>query len=270
MAVSRVIDKESSQLDRLRRIIECLRGENGCPWDQKQTPRSMTVYLVEEVYELIAAINEDEPAHVSEELGDVLFQLFFIASIYQESARFDLEKAAEISADKMVRRHPHVFGEKTAESVEVVKKRWHQIKKQEKAQAEDTETSLMDSVPRGLPALLRAYRVTSRAAKVGFDWDNESQVMDKAKEEMAELADAMSLGDKGRMAEEIGDVFFTFVNLARFLRIHPETALADTISRFESRFRYMEERLAGQQTTVEDADFETLDALWQKAKQNTP
>ncbi len=269
MAVSRVIDKESSQIDRLRRIIECLRGENGCPWDQKQTARSMTVYLVEEVYELIAAINEDDPAHVCEELGDVLFQLFFIASIYQKSGWFDLEKAAEISADKMVRRHPHVFGEKTAESEEAVKKRWHQIKKQEQPQAEEKKVSLMDSVPRGLPALLRAYRVTSRASRVGFDWENEDQVMDKAKEEMAELADAMGLGDTGRMSDEIGDVFFTFVNLARFLRIHPETALADAIGRFESRFRYMEKHLAGQQSTVEDADFETLDALWERAKRNT-
>jgi len=261
---SRQISRDSSAVDRLASVIERLRGDNGCPWDRKQTPRSMTVYLVEEVYELIDAIEEKDPGKVCEELGDVLFQLMFIASIYQSRGDFNLADVADISTEKMIRRHPHVFGDKQADTVEDVKKRWHKIKLQEKKDEEPVST--MDTVPRGMPAMLRAYRLTTRAARVGFDWKDVAGVMDKVKEETAELESAISAADDGKMKEELGDLFFTYVNLARFLKIHPEVALTEAVHKFVKRFKYMESVLAREHKTVEQADFDTLDALWEEAK----
>ncbi len=250
---------------RLSDIIARLRGENGCPWDKKQMPRSMTVYLAEEMYELIDAIYADAAESVCEELGDVLFQLLFVAAVYGERGLFDIEAAAQTAAEKMIRRHPHVFGDKTARNEAEVKARWHRIKQEEKNRA--APQSLLDSVPRNLPALLRAYRITSRAAKAGFDWSEKSDVMAKAEEEMAELAAAMAEHDETAVAEEMGDLLFTFVNLSRFLRVHPETALAGAVAKFEARFRHMEDVLAGQGKTVEETDMATLDKLWEAAKQ---
>jgi tetrapyrrole methylase family protein/MazG family protein len=223
------------------------------------------IYLVEEVYELIDAIEENDPAKVCEELGDVLFQVLFIADIYQSEDAFNLADAANISADKMIRRHPHVFGDKEAKTVEDVKRRWHQIKLQEKEGKEPVST--MDTVPRGMPALLRAYRLTTRAARVGFDWKDVAGVLDKVKEEVAELESAISTADSDKVKEEFGDVFFTFVNLARFLKIHPEIALTEAVNKFVARFKYMEETLARDNRTVEGTDMEILDALWEKAKE---
>ncbi len=260
----RLADTES-QIERLSKIIASLRGENGCPWDRQQTPRSITVYLVEEVYELIEAIHDDEAGAVREELGDVLFQLLFVADVYRERGLFDMEAAARTAADKMIRRHPHVFGDKQAISVDEVKDRWHLIKQQEKEGA--ASGSVLDSVPRHLPALLRAYRVSSRAAKAGFDWQQKFDVMAKAEEELAELAAAVTDDDQAGISEELGDLFFTFVNLARFLRVHPETALTSAIAKFEARFRCLEESLAKQGKTIAETDFNSLDALWEAAKQ---
>ncbi len=266
MEKSAEIGGRPTAVDRLLAVIDRLRGEDGCPWDRKQTPRSMTVYLVEEVYELIDAIENGIPADVCEELGDVLFQVLFIAAIYRERGDFTLDDVADIAVDKMVRRHPHVFGDKPAETVEDVKRRWHQIKLKEKEGK--TAVSTMDSVPRGLPALLRAYRLTSRAARVGFDWPDVAGVMDKLKEETAELEAAVSTADSERMTEEFGDIFFTFVNLARFLKIHPEVALTDAVNKFVRRFKYMESELAKKEKTVEKTDFDTLDTLWEEAKES--
>jgi tetrapyrrole methylase family protein / MazG family protein len=254
-----------SAVERLATIIGRLRGENGCPWDREQTPGSIMIYMVEEVYELIDAIEEGDPAKVCEELGDVLFQVLFIADIYQSREDFDLADAANISAEKMIRRHPHVFGDKEARTVEDVKRRWHKIKLQEKQGKEPVST--MDTVPRGLPALLRAYRLTTRAARVGFDWPDVAGVMDKMKEEVAELEAAVSSADADRTRAEFGDIFFTFVNLARFLKVHPETALTESVNKFVARFKYMEEALAKESRTVEGTDMKTLDILWEKAKE---
>lgn len=254
-----------SQMERLVRIIDTLRGDRGCPWDREQTPRSMTVYLIEELHELVDAIMEEDPAKVCEELGDLLFHILFLESIFRGRGDFDLEDVARISADKMVRRHPHVFGDKEAKTVEDVKNRWHRIKQREKAAAGEKK-SLMDSVPRGLPTLVRAYRITERASRVGFDWPDTAGVMAKIKEEFSELEAAMAENDKAHVAEEMGDLLFSFVNLARFLRVHPETALADTVKKFEKRFIYIEDHLAMQNRRMEDATLEEMDALWNKAK----
>ena len=261
------MNESTGAVDRLASIIEKLRGDDGCPWDRKQTPRSIMVYMVEEVYELIDAIEEGDPGKICEELGDVLFQVLFIAAIYQSRGDFTLADAAGLSAEKMIRRHPHVFGDKRADTVEDVKRRWHQIKLQEKAGKEPVST--MDSVPRGMPALLRAYRLTSRAARVGFDWKDATGVLDKIKEETAELESALDQADPDRIRGEFGDVFFTFVNLARFLNIHPEVALTEAVNKFVKRFKYMETVLAEEHKTVEGTDFDTLDSLWEAAKEAT-
>jgi len=251
-------------IERLASIIDRLRGENGCPWDRKQTPRSMTVYLVEEVYELIDAIEEGDAAKVCEELGDVLFQVLFIAAIYQSGGEFTLADAADVSAEKMIRRHPHVFGDQEAKTVEDVKKRWHLIKLQEKEG--QAPVSTMDTVPRGMPALLRAYRLTTRAARVGFDWKDTAGVMDKVREEVGELEAAIAGGDPDQTTEEFGDLFFTFVNLARFLKVHPEIALTQAVNKFVARFKFMETALAREEKTVEGTDADTLETLWEAAK----
>ena len=257
-------DRET-QMERLARIVDTLRGDRGCPWDREQTPRSMTVYLVEEVHELVDAIMEADPAKICEELGDLLFHILFLESIFRGRGDFDLQDVARISAEKMIRRHPHVFGDKEAKTVEDVKNRWHRIKQREKAAAGEKK-SLMDSVPRNLPTLVRAYRITERASRVGFDWPDTAGVMDKIKEEFAELEAAMAENDKAHVTEEVGDLLFSFVNLARFLRVHPETALADTVKKFEKRFVYIEEQLAGQNRCLEEATLEEMDALWEQAK----
>lgn len=265
MKETQPVSDEPSAVDRLASVIERLRGDNGCPWDREQTPRSIMIYLVEEVYELIDAIEDGEPGKVCEELGDVLFQVLFIADIYQSRGAFTLADAANISADKMIRRHPHVFGDQEARTVEDVKRRWHQIKLQEKEGKAPVST--MDTVPRGLPAMLRAYRLTTRAARVGFDWRDTAGVLDKVKEEVAELEAAISTADSDKVKEEFGDVFFTFVNLARFLKIHPEIALTEAVNKFVARFKYMEEMLARDNRTVEGTDMEILDVLWEEAKE---
>ena len=257
-------DPDNDQLQRLTQIIAQLRGENGCPWDKKQTPQSMIIYLIEEVYELIDALRNEDTRLICEELGDVLFHLLFISAIYNERAAFDLNDVARHEADKMVRRHPHVFGDKTAETVADIKKQWHSIKKEEKGK--NVSSSILDSVPKSVPPLVRAYRLTERAARVGFDWENIAGVMTKAKEELAELEGAMAAENPEKISEEFGDLLFSLVNLGRFLKVHPETALADTIKKFETRFRFIEEGLAKEDLTVEDASLEQMDALWEAAK----
>ncbi|MDY6906277.1 MAG: nucleoside triphosphate pyrophosphohydrolase [Thermodesulfobacteriota bacterium] len=264
MAITAETGTQFTQLERLTHIIETLRSENGCPWDRKQTPRSMIIYLIEEMYELADAIELADDSETCEELGDVLFHILFIANIFKEKDMFDIEDVAGVVADKMVRRHPHVFGDKTVKSVDDVKNRWHKIKKTEKNG--NNKKSVMDSVPRGVPALIRAYRLTERAARVGFDWPDLAGVMDKVKEEFAELDAAIAAGDSTATADELGDVIFSMVNLARFLKVHPDTALCDAVAKFEDRFRYMEKTLAKSGQTVEDVGLETLDALWNESK----
>lgn len=264
MGITEESCNRAEQTNRLMHIIDTLRGENGCPWDRKQTPRSMIIYLIEEMYELVDAIEQDNDGAICEELGDVFFHILFIASIFSEKGLFNMEDVAGTVADKMVRRHPHVFGDKVANSVDDVKNRWHRIKKKEKKG--NGPSSVMDSVPRGIPALIRAYRLTERASRVGFDWPDLAGVMDKVREEFAELDGAIHAEDRTAVADELGDVLFSMVNLARFLKVHPDTALSDAVAKFETRFRSMEKSLAKTGRTVEDVDLETLDTLWEEAK----
>lgn len=250
------------QINRLIRLIETLRGENGCPWDKKQTPESMAVYLIEETYELVDAIRSGSGRAVREELGDVLFHLLFLAHLYTETGLFDLQSAAAGIVQKMIRRHPHVFGDREAGSIPDIRKQWREIKKTEK----DSKNSILDGVPAGLPALMRAYRISERAGGAGFDWDDVHGVMEKAEEEWGEFKEAVHKKDKGEITMELGDILFTLVNVARLARVHPETALAASTQKFCERFQHMEKQLATHGASVESVPREELERQWNEAK----
>ena len=256
-------------IDSVLNLIETLRGEAGCPWDRKQTPLSLAVYLVEEIFELFDAIEAGDPDAVCEELGDVLFHILFISTLYQGMGHFDIQKVAAVNTAKMIRRHPHVFGNDKVESAEEVKRRWHKIKMKEKNHV--SKGSILDSVPKKLPALMRAYRISERVAKIGFDWDNISGVLKKVEEEWAELTSALkedgrSEGRSNRISLEFGDLLFTLVNVARFAGIHPETALAGSIHKFERRFKHMEEIALQNQRHLDALSQDELEKLWEAAK----
>ncbi len=258
------INNKAAKLKGLIELIETLRGENGCPWDKTQTARTMAIYLLEEVYELADAIETENPDEICEELGDVLFHIFFIARLFEEKGAFDIGDVAGLNKEKMVRRHPHVFGSESAENAGEVRKRWHAIKKNEKSHMR--HKSVLDSVPGGLPALMRAYRISERAARTGFDWDNIEGVLQKAEEEWAEFQRALDKKDKADISIEFGDVLFTLVNVARFAAIHPETALKDSMKKFEIRFRNMEKTVAESGSTLDSASRNELDMLWEEVK----
>jgi tetrapyrrole methylase family protein/MazG family protein len=251
-------------------LIETLRGESGCPWDKAQTPTSLTVYLVEELYELIDAIESENPLDVCEELGDVLFHILFIAHLYREKGHFDIKDVAAVTCEKMIRRHPHVFGGDKITGVEAVREQWHNIKREEKKRA--FKASILDSVPTKLPALMRAYRISERAAKTGFDWNDMAGVFGKVEEEWDELKTVLAKGardgeDQEQAALEFGDVLFTLVNVARFAHIHPETALSSSIAKFVTRFKYMEKIVSENHQNLESVSHEEMQKLWEEAKQ---
>lgn len=250
-------------------LIEKLRGEDGCPWDKQQTPTTLVLYLIEEMYELVDAIESGKPADVCEELGDVLFHILFITILFREMGHFDIKDVADFNTAKMIRRHPHVFGDNKVSGTDEVRAQWHKIKMQEKNQA--PETSILDSVPVGLPALMRAYRISERAAKTGFDWEDTAGVIQKVEEEWHELKSALKKGEAEKARKqaslEFGDVLFTLVNVARFARIHPETALTGSIGKFEKRFRYMEKKISEKSRDLESFSPEELEKLWEEAKQ---
>lgn len=258
-----------NNLEKLIKLVEALRGENGCPWDQKQTPKTMAVYLTEEVCELAVAIESGNPDEICEELGDVFFHIFFIARIFQEKGLFDIQDVAHAITEKMIRRHPHIFGNDAAvDSADEVRQRWHNIKMKEKNNV--LKTSVLDSVPASLPALLRAYRISERAGRTGFDWDDISGVMQKAEEEWAELKYELEKKqdpeNQNKAALEFGDVLFTLVNIGRFARIHPETALTASIKKFENRFKYMEKVILKSGRDIYAVSQDEMERLWEEAK----
>ena len=250
-----------------------MRAPEGCPWDRKQTPPSLANYLIEEVHELAEAIAAGNPEAVCEELGDVLFQVLFLVEMYRETDTFDLAAIVERNIEKMVRRHPHVFGDRRDMSTDEIRANWHAIKKKEKQEDAGT-ASLLDSIPKNLPALMRAYRISERAARAGFDWSDMDGVMAKVEEEWAEFKQAQQTagGAQARQAAavEFGDILFTLTNVARFARFHPESALAAAVNKFERRFRFMEAHFARQGREIEGVAREELDAAWAQAKQQAP
>jgi tetrapyrrole methylase family protein / MazG family protein len=246
-------------------IMARLRGENGCPWDREQTSESIKPYLVEETYEVLEAIDEQDPAKLKEELGDLMLQIVFHARMAEEAGAFSIGDVLASINDKLVRRHPHVFGDVKAETAQEVLFNWEQIKQTERRQATG-DASLLDGVPRELPALLRAHRLQEKASRVGFDWQEAQEVFRKVEEELDELRAAMQGQAADRVEAELGDLLFALVNLSRFLAVNPEEALRKTIARFIARFRYIEEELARRGRSLRQASLEEMDALWAEAK----
>ncbi len=286
-----------AQFARLVDTMRTLRSPGGCAWDREQTVASLRPFVLEEAYEVVEAMDRGDRAALCEELGDLLLEAVFVAQICAEDGDFTIADAAEAVTAKLVRRHPHVFGDGAAGdgtasggnaagddggggaaagpgggargralSPAEVKRQWERIKREERAGAPGGRTTLLDGIPEALPSLLRASRIGARAANVGFDWEEADQVVDKADEEIAELRDAIAGGDPGRIEEEIGDLLFTVANAARKLRVDPESALRTANAKFTRRFRAVEQRLESRGRTLHDASSEELEREWEAIK----
>ncbi|HEX8961042.1 MAG TPA: nucleoside triphosphate pyrophosphohydrolase [Geobacteraceae bacterium] len=255
--------KEKKGFDRLVEIMRRLRGPGGCPWDAEQSHESLKRYLIEEAYEVIEAIDTNNPELLKEELGDLLLQPVFHAAIAEESGTFTMDDVLEAINDKLVRRHPHVFGEQQVKTAAEQVANWERIKKGEKG---EERRSALAGVPPHMPALMKAQKITEKAARVGFDWEHVDQVFAKVLEELHELEETMTTGDEARMEAELGDLLFAIVNLGRFLSLDPEQALGKTIARFTARFTYVEESLHAAGRSMKDATLEEMDHLWEEAK----
>ena len=250
----------------LLEIIRRLRGENGCAWDRKQTPATMWKCLAEELYELEDAIVKDDEANIVEELGDVLFQVLFIMEIYADSGRFPFDRVINTVAEKMIRRHPHVYGDAQITSEDALNKQWETIKAKEKSGSGVPERpSALDNVPGGMPGLLRALKVSKSAVKAGFEWENLGQVLDTAVSEIREFEAALAENTDDAIVE-FGDILFSLVNVARFAGFHPETALYRSTSKFEDRFRTMEAAIEEKGLDLKQMSAEEKEAHWQVAK----
>jgi len=256
----------SKSVDRLLNIMDRLRAPDGCPWDREQDLQSLSGYLLEEAYEVIEAVDSGDLSQLREELGDLLLQIVFMSKIGAEERAFDFDGVAEAISEKMVRRHPHVFGEKTLDTAEEVSRQWEEIKTGERRESLE-KSSALDGVPRALPGLLKAYRMTQKAAGLGFDWEKSSDVVTKLREEVRELEEAIDQEEgRARIASEMGDILFTMANLSRRLEIEPETALQGSNSRFQQRFRMMEELANSAGKKLSAMDLDELDELWNRAK----
>jgi len=255
--------EEKKGFDRLMEIMRRLRAPGGCPWDAEQTHDSLKRYLLEECYEVIEAIDANDMAHLKEELGDLMLQPIFHAAIAEEKGEFTIDDVLDSINEKLIRRHPHVFGGEKVKSADEQVANWERIKKKEKG-AE--RKSALSGVPPQLPALMKAHKVTEKAARVGFDWEHVDQVFAKVLEELHELEETMVSRDQERMEAELGDLLFATVNLGRFLAVDPEEALRKTISRFTSRFAHVEETLHERGVPLQEATLEEMDKLWEEAK----
>lgn len=256
-------------IEGLCELIRTLLSENGCPWDRKQSPRTMAAYMTEEAYELLDAVSSGDADHVCEELGDVLFHVFFIAHLFAEKGDFGISDVIAGIVKKMIRRHPHVFGSAEADTPEAVKRQWDIIKEGERGAS--ARASVLDGVSSGLPPLMRAYRVSQKAAGIGFDWENLAGVMEKVKEEWVEFeVEAARIPTdpeaRGRAAMEFGDLIFTLANVARFAGFHPDTALVAATRKFEERFRRMELRAQNSNESIQRVPREQLEIWWNLEK----
>jgi len=242
---------------RLVAIVERLRSEQGCPWDRQQTPASLIPYMLEETYEVIESIEADDHQALKEELGDVLLHIVFQSRIAEEQQQFTLAESIQAVVDKLIRRHPHVFSDVRVQDTAEIRQRWESAKQREKGRE-----SLLDGVPRTLPALTRARRVQEKAAAVGFDWPEIAAVWAKVNEELEELRVAHAAADPEAIAEEFGDVLFSLVNLGRFFHLSAEETLRQAIAKFEHRFRGIEQELARRGRRLDEAGLAEMDAIW--------
>ncbi len=251
-------------IDDFINILAKLRAPNGCPWDRKQTHASLIEHLYEEVAELADAIEDKNPKDICEELGDVLLQIVFHSQIANEKNEFDFSDVVENISNKMIRRHPHVFGEDSAETAEEVVGIWEKIKKKEKG---EQRKSIMDGVPRNLSALQQARKVQKKAAHYGFDWIKEDDIISKIEEELQEVKDALKENDAKHIDEEIGDLLFSVVNLSRYRKgLSSEQLLKNGVNKFKQRFRYIEDELMKKGTSLEDSNITEMEDLWKKSK----
>jgi len=246
-------------------IIARLRGPDGCPWDRAQTKPDIGRYLIEEAYEVIEALEGFSPDHLREELGDLLFQILFLARMAEEAGEFDIADVLGEITGKMVRRHPHVFGDATVANVDEVRTNWERIKAEVEHKAHEGSL-ICDGIPRSLPTLAKAQRVTARAAGAGFDWQDTAGVLDKVAEELAELRAALETKDPARLQDEAGDLLFTLVNLCRFIRVDAEAALRSSLRKFIDRFSYIERELAARGKKPVDSSLVEMDRIWEEAK----
>ena len=248
------------EFQRLADIVATLRGPKGCPWDLKQNHESMTPYLLEEAYEVCESIRLGDSDGLCEELGDLIFHIFFHARLAEEQGSFSISDVLAGISDKLVRRHPNVFGETRILTPEEQVRNWEKIK-----QAEGKQSAL-DGVPKAAPALLRAYRIQQKAATVGFDWEHREQVLEKVREEIRELEEALQSRDPSGIEEEFGDLLFALVNLSRFIRVHPEETLNHAVEKFIRRFQRVETVLKERGTPIEDCTLAQMDRVWNELK----
>jgi nucleoside triphosphate diphosphatase len=260
------MSSSGAKFQQLIELMARLRAPGGCPWDREQTFDSIKPYTLEETYEVLDAIDRRDWGELSEELGDFLLQAVFYAQMAEEQKLFSIADALDAINAKLVRRHPHVFGAESAESAGDVKRIWGEVKAAEKKDKGKEAHSLLASVPRALPALVEAQQIASRAAGVGFDWENPEQVIEKLHEELGELNEARRGAAAEELENELGDLLFVVVNLARFLKVDPEQALRRTNAKFRERFGYIERKLAERGKKPEDSNIEEMEALWQEAK----
>ncbi len=258
------------QFHRLLKIMARLRGKSGCPWDKEQTHDSLKPYLIEEAYEVLEQLEEENLVGVEEELGDLLLQIVFHAQIADEAGNFSMEEIARGISDKLVRRHPHIFGEIMVENSQDVLINWEKIKQQEKEESGiiTEDTSLLDQVNPYQPALMEAQEIQEKAAKVGFDWKDIQGALAKVEEELSELVEAFSENDQAAMTEEVGDLLFAVVNVARFVNSHSELALRQTNHKFRRRFRAIEKKVQDQGAKMEELSLEVLDGYWNAVKED--
>jgi MazG family protein len=268
------MSQPGSRFTHLIEIMQTLRGPDGCPWDREQTLRSLRPFLLEECYEALDAIDRQDMAGLREELGDLLFEIVFLAQVADESGAFTIADAIETVSAKLVRRHPHVFGEaKALRSAEEVLGRWEDLKREERAAAGAAAKTTLEGVPRTLPGLLRAYEYGSRAAAQGFDWVRPEDVLAKIREEIDEVEQVVraagpreAAGSDEHLEEEVGDLLFAIANLSRKLGVEPETALRRANDKFAARFTALEQRVGERGAVMKDEPLEALEAEWQEVK----
>jgi MazG family protein len=254
------------KFQRLVEIMARLRGPNGCPWDSEQTFDTIKPYTLEETYEVLDAIDRRDWGELSEELGDFLLQAVFYAQMAEEQSLFRISDVLDAIIQKLIRRHPHVFGDESAPSASDVKRIWGEVKAAEQREKGTRNHGLLASVPRALPALVEAQQIASRAAHVGFDWETPEQVIEKLHEELGELDRARRAASPTELENEIGDLLFVLVNLARFVKVDPEQALRRTNAKFRERFGYIERKLAERGKKIEESNLDEMDELWREAK----
>lgn len=250
------------KLEELVKVVDKLRGPKGCPWDKEQTRDSLKPYLVEELYELLDAIDENDPENIKEELGDLLFQIVIHCRLAKEDGLFEINDVIENIVKKMVKRHPHVFGSRNFDTPGEVTKWWEEHKQRE----EKKTKSLIGGVPKTLPSLLRAQKLQDKASRAGFDWDNIEDVFNKLDEEIVEFKRALDNKDHGNVEDELGDMLFVLVRISNYVGVNPEDALKKTISKFILRFNHIESRAAERGRDVSDMKLPEMEALWNEAK----